>query len=45
LGCCCAWLLYGPQIWHADPQGGTDPANANSVGKPRGQGLSLGDLL
>ena len=26
-------------------EGGTDPANANSVGKPRGQGLDLGDLL
>jgi hypothetical protein len=24
---------------------GTDPANANGVGKPRGQGLNLGDLL
>ena len=24
---------------------GTDPANANSVGKPRGQELDLGDLL
>jgi hypothetical protein len=26
-------------------EGGTDPANANSVGKPRGQGLDLCDLL
>jgi hypothetical protein len=26
-------------------EGGPDPANANSVGKPRGQGLDLGDLL
>ncbi len=24
---------------------GTDPTNANSVGKPHGQGLDLGDLL
>jgi hypothetical protein len=26
-------------------KGRTDPANANSVGKPHGQGLDLGDLL
>jgi hypothetical protein len=24
---------------------GTDSANANGVGKPRGQGLDLGDLV
>jgi len=26
-------------------EGDTDPANANSVSRPRGQGLDLGDLL
>jgi hypothetical protein len=26
-------------------EGGTDPTNADRVGKPRGQGLDLGDLL
>jgi hypothetical protein len=26
-------------------EGSTDPANANSIGKPLGQGLDLGDQL